>query len=648
MQDYDDTNELDEEAYDEFSYDEYEIYELTAGTGQISLRGDGFESALLFEGKPVAFHWSDCKGSVAQYLVRGTAYIDYKADLARIRSLVNDEATQQPLCKSLHGLLRLFAPGQYLLREYGLEDYDYLPYKAPAKDQEMLGYYPLPMVLIGTQPVEILDEATVEAFRVQIRDGQRPKVIVAQTFQNGSCFVLDGHHKLAAYRELHIAPVIIEITQVTTESMSLFDGVQCLGLYGDRHEYSRVKKKYHDVAKSVHPRVLTGNAKALFKAIRQDDIEQAAQLLQTDPAIADQGDEYQMTPLLAACASGKKAFAELLLRYKPNLTTGENNGYTAMHYAAGNNYPEIVELLFKHGGDLNIVGGDETPLDSAVGWGSLEGAEKLLELGADILAAKRDLIENAGYRDNGAQMIELLIRYGLEPTRMHQKNILFPPVRRFLDDYFVSVRGIGANMIKETAKASEHAFWNAVFGSDEAKVQIQAIMKLPSVSVYLYSMASWDGPDEPEAHMYGFGHEFMIDFYAVDYAKNRAIYHQGGDIKVAFSAFAHSVQISYLTGAETVETNTILSEATRHLWGVNMNPLIQKGEIHGLVFHVAEMTLQGKMCKLLHVQVAENEEKDRIVTLPILVYSENVKMKYLKIGDVIEGSIWLLGRIADV
>ncbi len=54
---------------------EAEIVDLAAdGRSVIDVRGSDFDSALLVDGQPIALIWSDCEGSIAQYMARaGTA-----------------------------------------------------------------------------------------------------------------------------------------------------------------------------------------------------------------------------------------------------------------------------------------------------------------------------------------------------------------------------------------------------------------------------------------------------------------------------------------------------------------------------------------------------------------------------------------------
>lgn len=64
-----------------------EAYYLESGYGSIDLKGDEFDCAIYFKGKPYAINWHDCAGSIGQYLVR-TGIEGYRADLRQIRHII--------------------------------------------------------------------------------------------------------------------------------------------------------------------------------------------------------------------------------------------------------------------------------------------------------------------------------------------------------------------------------------------------------------------------------------------------------------------------------------------------------------------------------------------------------------------------------
>src|SRR5215510_2102697 len=93
-----------------------EEYLLEDGEGLIDVRGDNFDSGLLVGGRPVAFYWSDCEGSIAQYLVRSSDTTDLSGRLRALRHVAGGGLDPRaPLAPQVRPLLALFTPGTYRL-----------------------------------------------------------------------------------------------------------------------------------------------------------------------------------------------------------------------------------------------------------------------------------------------------------------------------------------------------------------------------------------------------------------------------------------------------------------------------------------------------------------------------------------------------
>jgi hypothetical protein len=218
------------------------------GQGLIEVRGGQAETILLVEGRPVALNWDDCQGSIGQYLVfsghaRGS-------DCARqLREFVESELDDgQPLAEQIGPLLALFAPGVYCL--------EYVPSAAMGSiavlerpdstraNRELGGYYPFDdRNLICTQARESLDERQVAHFQEQILAQRRPLVLTASAEDAWCEFVIDGHHKLAAYDTTHVNPSILSIIRWQAPAIRLEEGLGCLPAgHPGGQAYRRMKK----------------------------------------------------------------------------------------------------------------------------------------------------------------------------------------------------------------------------------------------------------------------------------------------------------------------------------------------------------------------------------------------------------------------
>ena len=92
------------------------------------------------------------------------------------------------------------------------------------------------VALIATQPLESIDEQRVQFFEEEIKNGKRPFAIVLYKYceiitreqdstnhecLNSAYFVLDGHHKLLAYKRQNIYPPILSISSFPEKKAEL-------------------------------------------------------------------------------------------------------------------------------------------------------------------------------------------------------------------------------------------------------------------------------------------------------------------------------------------------------------------------------------------------------------------------------------------
>jgi uncharacterized protein (TIGR02996 family) len=217
------------------------------GKSLIEVRGGEQETALLIEGKPVALNWDDCQGSVGQYLVftghtRGADYAQLLAEFVE-----GGADGGRPLADQIGPLLAVFSPGAYCLGytpSTAVESVTTLEYSARSSaSRELVQYYPSNQRhLVCTQTYQSLDDKRVTFFREQIRAGRRPIVLTASTEGAWCEFVIDGHHKLAAYDLERKRPTILGIVRWQAPGISLNEGLGWLprGHPGVK-EYRRMK-----------------------------------------------------------------------------------------------------------------------------------------------------------------------------------------------------------------------------------------------------------------------------------------------------------------------------------------------------------------------------------------------------------------------
>jgi hypothetical protein len=186
---------------------------------------DDCDLALFVDGQPVIYDWGDGEGTVARYLLRAGA-ADFETALTSLRHVLDGNLDpDQTMESQLQVLLELFAPGHYQLTMKTLEPVPEYQEFSTSWDSttDLNHYYPYNGSTLYTQPSDRLDHLRIEYFRRVITAGKRPIVILAGVTTGWSDFVIDGHHKLHAYRSRRIAPVVIFIARLDPHPINVGD-----------------------------------------------------------------------------------------------------------------------------------------------------------------------------------------------------------------------------------------------------------------------------------------------------------------------------------------------------------------------------------------------------------------------------------------
>lgn len=152
---------------------------------------------------------------------------------------------------------------------------------------------------------------------------------------------------------------------------------------------------------------------AVITAILQDDSKKIGEVVEKNPELLNEQDEQGRTPLMWASylnygdrglvfkkgktkdENGKEietpsleekrfAIAKLFVDRKADLELRDEDGWTALTWAAWTGMPTVVDLLIKNGADVNVKDNqDQTPLMIAAQRGNDEVVKLLVDAGAD-------------------------------------------------------------------------------------------------------------------------------------------------------------------------------------------------------------------------------------------------------------------------
>lgn len=222
-----------------------EHYSLEDGLGFLEVQGNDFDTVLLYQGEPVAFSWSDCQGSIGQYLIRRSALNSAELMTEFQQLLQGGFDPDKSISHQFGPVLKLFSSGKYELsyRKRSSAYWSIVPFESLASlNSSVDAYWPEKINFVPTQAEESLSREKVEHFKELILAGTRPIVITASAEQAWCQFVIDGHHKLQAYRELNIPPARIEIKRLSDSAISLKEGTDYIGkTRKEAKDYSRNK-----------------------------------------------------------------------------------------------------------------------------------------------------------------------------------------------------------------------------------------------------------------------------------------------------------------------------------------------------------------------------------------------------------------------
>lgn len=221
-----------------------ETVKLAGNSRALGIRGGNFEAALVVGGQITAFHWCDCAGSVGQNLVRAVGPNGLASVELFRYSVENEISGETTLASHFAAVLALLEAGQYMLT---LEDIPADSYvvefsRAAMSELEESCFYPGFGAMVATQREPSLSSQRVKDHVRAIEAGARPTVITLSTKGGWSEFILDGHHKLKAYRVADIQIRRLAITRLDSQQLPLEDALEFLPEAGPLRQHLRTHR----------------------------------------------------------------------------------------------------------------------------------------------------------------------------------------------------------------------------------------------------------------------------------------------------------------------------------------------------------------------------------------------------------------------
>lgn len=183
----------------------------------------------------------------------------------------------------------------------------------------------------------------------------------------------------------------------------------------------------------------------VIAAVQSGNIAAIRKMLQDGPSLVQAKDANGISAVMQAFYSRRAEIADLLIAAKPDLDifeataagkadrvseilrrhSGDSkswsaDGFTALHFAAFFNKPEIARTLIQHGADVSAASHNAmnvTPLHSAAAAHAGEIVRLLLEKGAPVNARQQGgwTALHAAAQNGDAEMVRDLLQHGADP-----------------------------------------------------------------------------------------------------------------------------------------------------------------------------------------------------------------------------------------
>lgn len=187
--------------------------DITNGEGIIDLKSDGFSETLIIK-KPLTANWHDNRGSIGEYYTVSKNFEDSKNIVDSINNILEKGNIDESF-NILKPFLKLFSNGKYRLEFYNIPRekaiFHFEVERGIMNDKNATSFYPEFYCdeYFYTRPYYSINRKRINYYKRLIKKGTLPLVIIYNNyFIDGNelieskNYILDGHHKLEAYRSL--------------------------------------------------------------------------------------------------------------------------------------------------------------------------------------------------------------------------------------------------------------------------------------------------------------------------------------------------------------------------------------------------------------------------------------------------------------
>ncbi|WP_335645123.1 hypothetical protein [Amycolatopsis albispora] len=217
---------------------------VVGGEGVVDIRGSvtehGYVESMLYLGGAVALLDSSAyEGSIGRLIARAPEPPVRPEVADRLRIALATGQIRRPLTETLAPLTALLADGRYQLSgpeplfTAGPDERDWYVVSVAPDEPQWLYEDHDDRYLVPTDGWPPADEPRVAYYRTAIRAGYRPTAVLLHVAgkQRYSGFILDGHHKVAAYLAERVVPQVVRISRLDAPAIT---ATEVRGAFSDR------------------------------------------------------------------------------------------------------------------------------------------------------------------------------------------------------------------------------------------------------------------------------------------------------------------------------------------------------------------------------------------------------------------------------
>jgi hypothetical protein len=223
-----------------------EIISITDDQGVLDIRGGKYDSVLLLNGALIQFtylreivstwRYQIAKGLTGEWILSNKEY----QSLVRAGALSN-----KPLSIQFQYLIQFLCRGRYRLELSHLEPHiavHELSFETHGLPPDFEGYFDHDTYggmkeVIETQA--IFKEEIVIQYEQLITKGLEPIVILLQANGSENSFLIDGHHKITAYRRLGVPVKCLQVTKLDATKIRKSEGVDFIRMFSANAEFEK-------------------------------------------------------------------------------------------------------------------------------------------------------------------------------------------------------------------------------------------------------------------------------------------------------------------------------------------------------------------------------------------------------------------------